>query len=267
MDSSSYYTNQMNTSNSPHAMPGVSPHQLQHNSNLPTLPPLQQHAAMHSNLYGGAPHAPRAPINPNTPGSANTLGNYPHMAPQQSRFMMPTNNYQQHPQAYRASTSMLPQSSTAMSQPQAIAPAPAGLRMQQPLRPMPANGMQHMQPSLSPYGQGMMSQPPMMLEEQPTHVVGSQGRRGILPSAPGRPAVTATGTGSAKTAIIPQKDADGKFPCPHCTKTYLHAKHLKRHLLRRKSWKFSDLQTALTSYRYWRPSIHVRAVSGHFLSE
>ncbi|KAL2165878.1 hypothetical protein VTG60DRAFT_3692 [Thermothelomyces hinnuleus] len=31
---------------------------------------------------------------------------------------------------------------------------------------------------------------------------------------------------------IPQKDANGKFPCPHCTKTYLHAKHLKRHLLR-----------------------------------
>ena len=195
------------------------------------------------------------------------LGNYPHMAPQQSRYMMPTNHYQQHPQAYRTSSSMLPQSSTAMSQPQPIAPAPAGVRMQQPLRPMPANGMQHMQPSLSPYGQGMMSQPPMMLEEQPTHVVGSQGRRGILPSAPGRPAVTATGTGSAKNAIIPQKDADGKFPCPHCTKTYLHAKHLKRHLLRRKSPNCSDQQTALTLYRYWRPSIHVRAVSGHFLSE
>jgi len=66
--------------------------------------------------------------------------------------------------------------------------------------------------------------------EPPTHVVGSQGRRGILPSAPGRPAVSATGTG--KNALIPAKDADGKFPCPHCTKTYLHAKHLKRHLLR-----------------------------------
>ncbi|KAF3919432.1 hypothetical protein ABW21_db0208921 [Orbilia brochopaga] len=30
----------------------------------------------------------------------------------------------------------------------------------------------------------------------------------------------------------PTKDANGKFPCPYCTKTYLHAKHLKRHLLR-----------------------------------
>ncbi|KAI7520336.1 hypothetical protein KC317_g22415, partial [Hortaea werneckii] len=32
--------------------------------------------------------------------------------------------------------------------------------------------------------------------------------------------------------MIPQKDADGKYPCPHCNKTYLHAKHLRRHLLR-----------------------------------
>jgi len=63
-------------------------------------------------------------------------------------------------------------------------------------------------------------------------VVGSQGRRGILPSAPGRPAATPAGTAAAKSTVIPVKDSDGKFPCPHCTKTYLHAKHLKRHLLR-----------------------------------
>ncbi|TKA81633.1 hypothetical protein B0A49_00519 [Cryomyces minteri] len=68
-------------------------------------------------------------------------------------------------------------------------------------------------------------------QEQPTHVVGSQGRRGILPSAPGRAAAAAGGSGPGK-ALIPEKDADGKFPCPHCNKTYLHAKHLKRHLLR-----------------------------------
>ncbi|RMZ85886.1 hypothetical protein DV737_g374, partial [Chaetothyriales sp. CBS 132003] len=70
--------------------------------------------------------------------------------------------------------------------------------------------------------------------DQPrTHVVGSQGRRGILPSAPGRPPVSQNGlNGSPKGGQIPQKDADGKFPCPNCTKTYLHAKHLKRHMLR-----------------------------------
>ncbi|MCJ1378331.1 hypothetical protein MMC17_001428 [Xylographa soralifera] len=73
-------------------------------------------------------------------------------------------------------------------------------------------------------------------DEMPrTHVVGSQGRRGILPSAAGRPvAITKEGTSSTKSSIVPTKDADGKFPCPHCNKTYLHAKHLKRHLLRRK---------------------------------
>jgi hypothetical protein len=79
---------------------------------------------------------------------------------------------------------------------------------------------------------GLMPQPEQ-LGEAPTHVVGSQGRRGILPSVPGRPAAPAAGTGAGKQAIIPVKDADGKFPCPHCTKTYLHVKHLKRHLLRR----------------------------------
>jgi hypothetical protein len=68
-----------------------------------------------------------------------------------------------------------------------------------------------------------------------THVVGSQGRRGILPSAPGRAAVMPNAVnGSPKTNnAVPAKDADGKFPCPNCNKTYLHAKHLKRHMLRR----------------------------------
>ncbi|KAG0649068.1 Nicotinate catabolism cluster-specific transcription factor [Hyphodiscus hymeniophilus] len=221
---SSYSSYGMNSNNS---LPGVSPHQLQHNT---TLPPLQPNATMqNNNNYGSNPHTPRTP---NTPGSGNMMGSYPqNQMPQQPRYnMMPANNYQQQQQV-RYSSSMIPQSSTAMTQPQSIAPAPSNGKMPQPLRPMPPNGM-HMQPSMaSPYGQNnMMSQPPMMMEEQPTHVVGSQGRRGILPSAPGRPAVGATT--AAKGSVIPQKDADGKFPCPHCTKTYLHAKHLKRHLLR-----------------------------------
>ena len=42
--------------------------------------------------------------------------------------------------------------------------------------------------------------------------------------------------------MIPAKDADGKFPCPHCNKTYLHAKHLKRHLLRREYLDVSKLK-------------------------
>ncbi|KAI9804492.1 MAG: hypothetical protein M1825_001391 [Sarcosagium campestre] len=60
-----------------------------------------------------------------------------------------------------------------------------------------------------------------------------QGRRGVLPSAPGRVAAPAKGTKGAKNAPPqPLRNADGYFPCPYCTKTYKHAKHLKRHHLR-----------------------------------
>ncbi|KAI4244163.1 MAG: hypothetical protein L6R40_003147 [Gallowayella cf. fulva] len=52
-------------------------------------------------------------------------------------------------------------------------------------------------------------------QQQPIHVVGSQGRRGAPKAAP-----------------VPVKDSEGKFPCEHCNKNYLHAKHLKRHMLR-----------------------------------
>ncbi|KAK4096901.1 hypothetical protein N658DRAFT_406332, partial [Parathielavia hyrcaniae] len=61
--------------------------------------------------------------------------------------------------------------------------------------------------------------------------------RGVMPQpainspAPGKPAAPAAGSAEAKDQIH-QKDADGKFPCVHCAKAYLHLKHLKRHLLR-----------------------------------
>jgi len=78
-----------------------------------------------------------------------------------------------------------------------------------------------------------------------THVVGAQGRRGILPSAPGRAAVPANAAnGTFKSNAMPAKDANGKFPCPNCNKTYLHAKHLKRHLLRRGSISSSRIHVA-----------------------
>lgn len=240
MDTSQYHPNGMNQNNSYSSLPGISPHQLQHTTNLPphTLPPLQpQHTAMQS-MYNSAQNSPRTPATPNTPGSATMSGNYSQMGSQSRSYqMMPVANNNYQPQQYRTSTPLMPQSSTAMSHPhpQPIAPAPAN-RVPQQLRPMPSGGL-HMQSALNaPYGQNQMMGQQMLQDiEPPTHVVGSQGRRGILPSAPGRPAVTATGTGSTKNAAIPAKDADGKFPCPHCTKTYLHAKHLKRHLLRRKN--------------------------------
>jgi len=153
------------------------------------------------------------------------------------------NNYPQQP--YPTSSAMLPQTTTAASHPQPIAPAPAsgpGGAQRPPiqLRPMPP-GYQP-QPGM-PQQQPLPQQPQQHdFNGEPTHVVGSQGRRGILPSAPGKPAAPAAG--QAKNQI-PQKDADGKFPCPHCTKTYLHAKHLKRHLLRRKFYPQPFLVYAL----------------------
>ncbi|KAI0132316.1 fungal-specific transcription factor domain-containing protein [Xylariales sp. AK1849] len=239
MDGSHYHSNVIGTSSSSYPSPAaISPHHLQNGHHLPshTLPPLQpQNPAMQS-MYGSHPHTPRTPGTSGPPTPTNNMSSYP-PPPQNAgrggyQQMMP-NPYPQSHQTYGTSSSMMPQSSVAASHPQPIAPAPAS--RPPVLRPMPAGGVMPQSGLSSPYGQSPLmphSQSILQQEaEQPTHVVGSQGRRGILPSAPGRPAAP-TGTGAAKSTVIPQKDADGKFPCPHCTKTYLHAKHLKRHLLR-----------------------------------
>lgn len=244
MDGPHYPANVINTSSASYpSQSAITPHQLQHQGapiQQHTLPPLHQNNPAMQQPYGSYPHTPRTPATPNTPGSANTMPNYP-PPPQQNAGrggyqMMPNNPYQQGHQQY-TSSAMLPPASTASAQPQGLAAAPnQGGRVPPVLRPMPAGGMMAPQPGLnSPYAQSpMMQQPPVVQDaEQPTHVVGSQGRRGVLPSAPGRPQAITTSNPAAKNQI-PQKDADGKFPCPHCTKTYLHAKHLKRHLLRRK---------------------------------
>ncbi|KAK3987810.1 respiration factor 2 [Cladorrhinum sp. PSN332] len=227
----------------------VSQHSIQHHHHQSsgvtpqTLPPLQPSNPVMQQPPSYAsypPHPPRTSSTPNTPGTTNNMNNSYPPPPQQSAGrgtgypIMSNNPYP--PQPYPgASSTMLPQATTASSHPQPIAPAPSpGVRAPPVLRPMPASGVMSQGGMPSPYGQSpLMPQNSMIPEggDQPTHVVGSQGRRGILPSAPGRPAAPAAGTSQAKNQI-PQKDADGKFPCPHCTKTYLHAKHLKRHLLR-----------------------------------
>ncbi|KAK3369007.1 fungal-specific transcription factor domain-containing protein, partial [Lasiosphaeria ovina] len=237
-----YSTNVINnTSAASYSSPSAIPlHHLQQSSGGPpqTLPPLQpSNPAMQQPPYGGYPPTSRATTMASTPGSTNTMASYPPPPPQNAGRgagypMMANNGYGQQP--YPTSSAMLPQTTTAASHSQPIAPAPSpgGGRVPPVLRPMPAGGVMQ-QGMNSPYGQSpLMAQQSMLPEgDQPTHVVGSQGRRGILPSAPGRPAAPQAGAGPAKSQI-PQKDADGKFPCPHCTKTYLHAKHLKRHLLR-----------------------------------
>ncbi|KAF2275602.1 uncharacterized protein EI97DRAFT_65143 [Westerdykella ornata] len=63
-------------------------------------------------------------------------------------------------------------------------------------------------------------------DQEPVHVVGQQGRRGVLPTMNGRPQPT------PRAPINVTKNAEGKYDCPHCTKSYQHLKHLKRHTLR-----------------------------------
>ncbi|KAF2219638.1 hypothetical protein BDZ85DRAFT_285058 [Elsinoe ampelina] len=206
-----------------------------------TLPPLQPAAHNYSHLpplhTGGVQHS-ASPHTPHTPAlnsaASHTPSNFSTMSTPVTAGSMPP-----------PSTSyMAPSSGYSTSQPSPVAThhqgaQPPANRLQD-IRPMPPGGGSFNSP-ISPFPafnnatamaqQGQHQYIPSQ-ESEPTHVVGSQGRRGILPSVPGRaPAPTSINTVSAKS-LIPTKDADGKFPCPHCNKTYLHAKHLKRHLLR-----------------------------------
>ncbi|CAJ2508637.1 Uu.00g136630.m01.CDS01 [Anthostomella pinea] len=138
-------------------------------------------------------------------------------------YGMMSNQYLNTQQGSLNPSFMTPQPCIAASRSQPTAANPAGSVMAQTqTRRLSAYGGR----SMIPYQQLLVQD-----AQQATHIVKPQGRRGILPNAAGR-AATPTGTGTSENTVTPQKDADGKFPCPHCTKTYLHAKHLKRHLLR-----------------------------------
>lgn len=198
---------------------------------------MQQLSPDHDH-FGQNRQSPRSSQPSNVPSSTTHMGSYAHFAPQAStRYNGSQPSYIQPAQSYQSSQNYIPQFSNAPSYQQNVATMPPQSRLPD-LRPMPAGGLHQSSMMSSSYAQAQQLPPPSSIAEQelqPTHVVGSQGRRGILPSAAGRPpAVAAEGMTSAKSAVIPTKDADGKFPCPHCNKTYLHAKHLKRHLLRRK---------------------------------
>ncbi|PNS14646.1 hypothetical protein CAC42_1668 [Sphaceloma murrayae] len=228
------------------AFPTMQAHPQQQQQHAPqhensTLPPLQP--AAHANyghlppLYTGVSHS-ASPHNPHTPAVnsavSHTPSNFSTMSTPVTAGSMPppSTSYMSSASGYATSQP----SSTNSPHPTAL---PSAGRLQD-IRPMPpaANFNSPMSPfppfsnaaAMAQQGNGHQYIPSQ--ESEPTHVVGSQGRRGILPSVPGRaPAPSSINTVSAKS-LIPTKDADGKFPCPHCNKTYLHAKHLKRHLLR-----------------------------------
>lgn len=211
-----------------------------------TLPPLHTQAANFGqlpSLYNASGSHPQTPTAVHTPTTSSMGANGLHAFSQQQQqqqqhqsspattgsMLPPSSTYM----PYSTSQSTLPPASTATSAAQT--PAQARLPDLRPLQPQTSYNALSTLPSFG--ASGLVGAQPYMQnhEAEPTHVVGSQGRRGILPSAPGRAAAPTPGTAAAATSksMIPAKDADGKFPCPHCNKTYLHAKHLKRHLLRR----------------------------------
>ncbi|OJJ46686.1 hypothetical protein ASPZODRAFT_2002042 [Penicilliopsis zonata CBS 506.65] len=212
----------------PHTLPPLQPHHTQspapHYMPQPYRPDLSRYPATTAHdVYA----ASAAPIMPHT-----TVGSLP-----PSSFLSHPNPQAQQSQ-YPPPHSVLPPSSTAQSYPQPIAPAPPRDRRPD-FASMPSGAFSYSDGKTSPWVNpadpiGVNGASPYAPKEPPrTQVVGSQGRRGILPSVPGRAAPITNGVnGTAKSTTIPAKDADGKFPCPHCNKTYLHAKHLKRHLLR-----------------------------------
>lgn len=191
---------------------------------LPTLPPLHS-GVQFPPLYGhnSNPQTSQAPHTPAT--SASNTGTT--MPPLQHPPLRPI---QPSPSAYLPMTSAYSQAP--------MMPTAGAHNGNHQLAPGQGMGMQH--PSLYPHPPVLPNQEP-----EPLHVVGQQGRRGVLPTHPGRPAPAA---GKAPTTA--SKNAEGKYECPHCNKTYLHLKHLKRHLLRRKLFCVPTNAQPLTFHRH-----------------
>ncbi|MCJ1478540.1 hypothetical protein MMC13_007220 [Lambiella insularis] len=194
-----------------------------------TLPPLQPQrvAPANANDFFGRS---QEPVNP---ASSSQINDY--TSQERPRYPVSSPQYPQALLQYSNNDAYITQPAHTLSYDQNHVPAVSQAQLHD-LRPMPSSGIllnSSLSTDYNPAQSFSMPGPTQEQEDPPrTHVVGSQGRRGILPSAAGRPAaVTREGT-STKSSIVPIKDADGKFPCPHCNKTYLHAKHLKRHLLR-----------------------------------
>lgn len=211
-------------------------------SQAQTLPPLQPHQMnpMGSHNFLAQPFRPEMSRYPSASGPPLASDRYTptsHVAPQSTIHSLPPSSFLAQPgQQFPTSQNFLPTTSAAQSYPQPIAPAPPR-DTRSDLNSLPPASFSQAENKAGVWSapENLPSSSAFAPKDQGrTHVVGSQGRRGILPSAPGRAAAVGNGVnGNSKNAAVPAKDAEGKFPCPHCNKTYLHAKHLKRHLLRR----------------------------------
>lgn len=245
--------------------------QSRDNSTLPPLHTPNNSFGQLPSLYnpGSHPHTPTTAHAPGTSSmSSGNIHAFSHSPATSGSMLPPSSSYASYP----SSQAPMPPSSMSTSGVSALASTAGQVRLPD-LRPiMPQAGYNTSVSSLPSFGaSNLVAAQPFMTnqESEPTHVVGSQGRRGILPSAPGRAQAPTAGTAAASTkSMIPAKDADGKFPCPHCNKTYLHAKHLKRHLLRREcptAQRFVSI--LLTFNRHRRPPVYVPSVQRHLLSQ
>lgn len=229
----------------------ISTHPYQHGSPGPSqiLPPIHAttngigsyHPPPSSYKHGSsAPQTPRVPHTPETPASAGAT-HFPQMpqppphlnpAEPQSSYGPVAPSYKGINGSYGASAPQQngsTQSTVASTSQQSlphITPALFG-GLHDQYTGMPRYPTHPQMPS--------PTQDSRSNEHRMIPVVGSQGRRGILPSAPGRPPPPGSALdGSSRNSVTPNKNSDNKYPCNYCNKTYLHLKHLKRHHLRRK---------------------------------
>ncbi|KAK9355846.1 hypothetical protein V1523DRAFT_403645 [Lipomyces doorenjongii] len=71
---------------------------------------------------------------------------------------------------------------------------------------------------------------PVLATSRPAQNQKRAPRRPTLTSSRSAPSVAQTQ--SLTAGVVPTKNAAGKFQCTECSRSYLHAKHLKRHMLR-----------------------------------
>ena len=209
-------------------------------STAQALPPLS--ASNYPNAVGNDPFMPsRTQPQQSTslagPAASSQPGTFPVYPPTASTHYASHNGLPTHPPLMQTSQISNAQATNGQARPAYTSSAPPNIQLPK-IQPAPmANGdFKH---AYLPEKKGMQllaSAPLSIGQDVPLkHVVGSQGRRGVLPSAAGRPpAVNNSNTTGGKNSPALAKDNDGKYPCPHCSKPYLHAKHLKRHMLRRK---------------------------------
>lgn len=188
-----------------------------------TLPHLAPHPAMNASET----HTSYAPINHNSYSTTPTANPYASMSQQPSGMAAPNAGH------YSYGTSMDYRQSNIVAYPYQQAPqepSPIQSHQQQESQQIQSDASSHPQ------------------DQRPMPVVGSQGRRGILPSAAGQaPPPGSAPDGTMRGGATPNKNSENKYPCLYCQKTYLHLKHLKRHHLRRKVPKYPNVKHQLTN--------------------